>query len=221
MLYNFVIPYRNRPDSLSVLTDKLESILNNLGVTNHKIWVIEQTPGKLFNLGILCNCGFDLIKKTTSYKKEDIFVFYPVDWLPIPNVDFSPPKEKTIVWLCDPVKHWSFPTATMMANETFELINGWSDEFWGWGGDDFSQYLRACALVFNIERRQCSFTPNDSSDPRGVVDMSNTENNKKITDEMQNKGVDIWKSGYNTLKYKILSEKECASKNMKHIEVDI
>jgi len=41
-----------------------------------------------------------------------------------------------------------FGGAGSFSREHFELINGFSNKFWGWGGEDDDLYNRLCLLIF-------------------------------------------------------------------------
>ena len=145
-----VIPYRHRYDQLILFKSKIISYLKSKNI-DFEIIVIDQDDAKNFNRGKLLNIGFIEAKKM----KCDYVVFHDVDMIPI-DVDYS---------YCDYPVHLStnfiadgefnrivfdeyFGGVTLFPVDVFETINGYSNEYWGWGYED-NDLLDRCKQ-FNI-----------------------------------------------------------------------
>lgn len=140
-----IIPYRNREEQLNIFLKKITQYLENKEI-NHKIFVIHQDNGKMFNRGMLLNIGFKYALKN----KCDYVVFHDVDMLPV-DVDYSysdiplhlstnfhyfPNQNEKIVF------DEYFGGVTLFPTEVFQQINGYSNKYWGWGYEDDDLLLR-------------------------------------------------------------------------------
>lgn len=145
----FVIVDRDRTLQYDVLRSVLSGSHGVWSSTRRTLVHVEQTPGAPFNRGLLFNVGFllsnastrathvvfhdaDMIPESTMAYGGNVSTFYPVvqyatrasqfqHRLPYPNylggvVGFLP--------------------------EAYRRINGFSNKFWGWGGEDDDLYRR-------------------------------------------------------------------------------
>eukprot|EP00062_Callorhinchus_milii_P001798 gi/632937947/ref/XP_007901641.1/ PREDICTED: beta-1,4-galactosyltransferase 4 [Callorhinchus milii] len=134
-----VIPYRNREKHLLYLMEHLHPFLQRQ-LLDYGIYVINQAGNRVFNRAKLLNVGFLEALKEYNW---DCFIFHDVDL--VPENDFN-------LYLCDhEPKHLVvgrnstgyrlrykgyFGGATAMTTEQFKKVNGFSNEYWGWGGED-------------------------------------------------------------------------------------
>eukprot|EP01041_Mallomonas_annulata_P006369 gene6369-12876_t len=104
-----------------------------------RIYIIEQSnDNRKFNRGKLLNIGFDLACKDHA----QIFIFHDVDLIPsdellkhyttIP----SQPVHIARVWSRYSGNPDYFGGVVSFSKEQFRLINGFPNNFWGWGGED-------------------------------------------------------------------------------------
>jgi hypothetical protein len=146
MKHIFLIPYRNRKRHLDYyLENTLPLLLKHLD--DVKIVVIEQCNDKLFNRGILLNIGFEI------YKNENNAIFYTHD------VDLNPSEEmiisnykleindKEIISIYSDDK--TLGGIIAFNNNTFLKMNGFPNNFWGWGVED--KALQNRAEFYNIK----------------------------------------------------------------------
>lgn len=109
----------------------------------YEIFIIEQSVEKSFNRGKLLNVGY----KYAVEKGCDYFVFHDVDMLP-EDVDYSY-SEKPL-HLATHLQEHDYETTffdyfggvTMFTKEDFKTINGFSNEYWGWGFEDDDLLVR-------------------------------------------------------------------------------
>jgi glycosyltransferase involved in cell wall biosynthesis len=144
-----LIPYRNREENLSVFIPYFRNFMkNNFSDIEYEIVVVEQGNDKLFNKGILFNIGYLLTSGNTDY-----YVLHDVDQLPI-TADYSYNDEPchlcvnaleqgTDGVLKNPYvaeKYQHKGGAITVSREHYEMANGHSNMYWGWGliDDDFS-----------------------------------------------------------------------------------
>jgi hypothetical protein len=130
-----IVPYRDRRKQLDVFIPHMDSFFQNKGI-DYQIIVAEQRDDRPFNRGKLCNAVFDLIKDDFDY-----FCFHDVDLLPLTDdCDYSYVDKPThVAAIIDDVylPYEEFIGGVFLINkEHFEQINGFSDEYWGWGYED-------------------------------------------------------------------------------------
>jgi xylosylprotein 4-beta-galactosyltransferase len=132
-----IVPYRDRAEHLArflphMVTyferDKLDRAIA------YSIDVVEQLGDARFNRGALLNAGVRIARREADY-----FCFHDVDYLPI-WADYSyVPRPTRLVWHgLDPhTDYASFFGAVVAFNRgDFERINGYSNDYWGWGYED-------------------------------------------------------------------------------------
>ena len=149
-----IVPYRNnkfqnRDKQLEQFIEYYHNYIKNL-----TIYVIEQSEdGKKFNRGKLLNCGYEIAKKDTNY---DMYIFHDVDLI-------SPEElKKVYTYVSDIPIHiaslWKdkykyplfFGGIQSISSNTFKKINGYPNNFWGWGGEDDALYNRLIANNMSI-----------------------------------------------------------------------
>jgi hypothetical protein len=135
-----IVPYRNRETQLNRFLKHMEKYLTNY---TYQIFVIEQNDDKPFNRGKLLNVGY----KIACNHNCDYFVFHDVDMLPI-NVDYSytdkPLHLATHLQENDyEISFFDyFGGVTLFNKADFEKINGYSNEYLGWGFEDDDLLIR-------------------------------------------------------------------------------
>jgi hypothetical protein len=139
---SLIVPYRKRESHLRKFIPYMEDYLNKSNIP-FSIVVVEQNNGKPFNRGMLLNIGYDL-----STKDSDYFCFHDVDLIP-DDVDYSytehPVHLATNLSKDEFRDCWEyyFGGVTLFNKQDFININGYSNEYWGWGFED-DDLLRRC-----------------------------------------------------------------------------
>jgi len=127
-----IVPYRDRESHLEVFVPYMQEYLKEY---DYKIFVIEQSDSKPFNRGKLLNVGARIAIK----EGFDYFALHDVDMLPLKNVDYSYPE--TPIHLISKVDKEVpfidyFGGVTLFNVHDYKLVNGYSNEYWGWGFED-------------------------------------------------------------------------------------
>ncbi|KAL0821589.1 hypothetical protein ABMA28_005041 [Loxostege sticticalis] len=140
-----IVPYRGRDRNLAVFLYVMHPFLIEQGL-EYRIFVIEQSGNELFNRGRLLNVGFVEAQK---HGKWGCMVFHDVDLLPTTDkIKYTCPT-----WprhMCGSVlgrpetdKYKShFGGVTAMTPSHYEKVNGYSNWYWGWGGEDTDMFWR-------------------------------------------------------------------------------
>ncbi|BFZ24702.1 hypothetical protein BsWGS_27741 [Bradybaena similaris] len=146
-----IIPYRNREKHLQILLRNLHPILSRQQL-DYGIFVIDQAPPEKFNRAMLMNIGYVEAMKRYDYQCA---VFHDVDLVPENdrNIYSCPEMPRHMSAAIDKFKY-SLPYSNIyggvsaISRQHFEKVNGFSNMFFGWGGedDDMSKRIRAAGL---------------------------------------------------------------------------
>lgn len=120
------------------LTNEVE--LGNIG--DYHIYVIKQSgsyedDSKKFNRGMLLNIGMVL-----AHGRHNTFIFHDVDLLPSNSLaDYYTICPKEPIHIAGCWKRYNknpnyFGGIVSFDRKSFNLINGFPNDFWGWGGED-------------------------------------------------------------------------------------
>ncbi len=149
-----IIPYRNREEHLADFINHFNKLDNsNISESQLDVYIIEQNNEDKFNRGLLLNIGYLLARENTRY---DRYIFHDVDLFPsqfIYEVYFVDPK-KQIHYIIPKEEHkYNFENyfggVVGLSEEIVQKVNGYPNNFFGWGGEDDSLYNRITAN--NIE----------------------------------------------------------------------
>ncbi len=144
-----IIPYRNREKHLEEFTKYFQN-------ENFDVYVIEQMDNQKFNRGLLLNAGFHIASEKKDY---DYYIFHDVDSLP--NEDLLQSyyyNGSKIIHYASPYLGYKYTFGDFfggivgMTKETFIKINGYPNNFYGWGGEDDSLYNRVSLSGFDVYR---------------------------------------------------------------------
>ena len=133
-----IVPYRDREEHLAQFVPHMEKFLSNQDL-NFKIFIVEQGNNRPFNRGFLLNVGYSIAKE----QGFDYFCFHDIDMLPEDDsCDYSWVDKPT--HLASRLSKFNYRLAypeyfsgvTLFNKEHFEWINGYSNNYWGWGFED-------------------------------------------------------------------------------------
>ena len=213
-----IVPYRDRKKHLEQFVPYMEKVLDADEI-DYEIFVIEQADDKPFNRAKLLNVGF---KEADGF---DYFAFHDVDMLPVDS-DYSYPDGPTHLSSEVEQFNWGLPYegyfggVTLFDKESFLKINGYSNEYWGWGAEDDDVLHRCMLKDVDTYRKQCRYR--SLSHERNIDRILYNQNLMKLkefqsVEDAINK-IDL--DGISTLKYIKDREKRITSKT-KLIQVRI
>jgi glycosyl transferase family 7 (putative galactosyltransferase) len=167
-----IVPYRDRAEHLSQLLPHMAAYFSRDKIDKEipvTLAIVEQPAGLTFNRGLIKNIGFKALRD-----KFDYVCFHDVDYLPI-WADFRPPDLPTmLIWhgyesqVIDPsqpqMRVWfalekCFGAIILVRNEQFERVNGFSNQYWGWGEEDNDLRLRFERIGLKTQHRKGTFSP--------------------------------------------------------------
>ncbi|KAM9100494.1 beta-1,4-galactosyltransferase 1 isoform X2 [Sarcophilus harrisii] len=140
-----IIPFRNRDEHLRYWLYYLHPFLQRQQL-DYGIYVINQDGDETFNRAKLLNIGFQEALKEYDY---DCFVFSDVDLIPMDDRNtykcFEQPRHLSVSMdkfgFSLPYNQY-FGGVSALSKEQFLKINGFPNNYWGWGGEDDDIYNR-------------------------------------------------------------------------------
>ena len=119
--------------------------------------LLLQADSERFNRGKLINVGFVEALKDFAW---DCFIFHDVDLLPeddrnLYSCPLTNPRHMSVA-----VSNWNyklpypniFGGVVAINTKQFRMLNGFSNEFWGWGGEDDDMAARIKVANLKVER---------------------------------------------------------------------
>lgn len=178
-----IVPYRNRLEHLNKFVPHLNLFLKKHNIDS-SIYIIEQDDNKPFNRGKLLNIGFSLTQDSNDY-----FCFHDIDMLPI-EANYLQVNSPTHIATRVQQFNYSLPYheyfggVTLFDKQSFKKINGYSNEFWGWGAEDDDLRNRCANETIQLSRRICTFDslyhkPNGDTGG-GCVSEDTLKNRKRL-----------------------------------------
>lgn len=152
-----VIPYRDRQHHLKIFIPYIHNTLKQQNISLYNIIIVEQNIGDLFNRGLLCNIGFSMY-----YHDYDYVCFHDIDMIG-ENFDYTYIEIPTHLSAMDKkVKYREsyetyFGGVTLFPCKDFLYINGFSNNYWGWGAEDDDLKLRCDIMCIPTQRKKCKY----------------------------------------------------------------
>lgn len=170
MKLGIVVPYRDREAHFARFVPHVSAYFARDKVDknlDYRVLFVEQDHQKAFNRGALKNIGFALLENDVDY-----VCFHDIDYLPI-WADYSPVAKPTaIVWYgaqSRPVapgkshariehnlEHF-YGGAVLIDNDSFRAVDGYANDYWGWGFEDSDLKSRFDEKGISWDRRKGTF----------------------------------------------------------------
>jgi predicted glycosyltransferase involved in capsule biosynthesis len=212
---SIIVPFRNREEHLEQFLPTMEK-LDLLEDINFEILIIEQDEEKPFNRGKLLNVG---AKESDS----TYYCFHDVDMIPIVS-DYSSISSPT--HLAAEAEQFGyklpydgyFGGVTLFDRASFYKINGFSNDYWGWGAEDDDIMFRCKIRGVKTFRKNGRYK--SLSHEREIKQDLYSENLKKFfgfknSNSLQEIEELINSDGLDNLKYEILSDERISDKSRK------
>lgn len=207
-----LVPYRDREQHLKKFAPHMSSFLKSQGI-DYSIYIIEQLDDKPFNRAKLLNVGF-----LETKEEHDYFCFHDIDMLPS-NKDCDYSFIDGACRLSHFVSQFNFVPrppqefgggVVMINKESFENVNGFSNNYWGWGleDNDFSTRCRRKGVKIEFrEGRYFSLHHEPNGDTNGKPPSIHTINNRNYFKEIVN-SPDFFVSGLTNIEYEKIDQQE-------------
>ncbi|XP_042353913.1 beta-1,4-galactosyltransferase 2 [Plectropomus leopardus] len=150
-----IIPFRHRENHLKYWLHYLHPILRRQKI-DYGIYIINQLGEDTFNRAKLLNVGYTEALKEAEY---DCFIFSDVDLIPM--------DDRNLYHCYDQPRHFAiamdkfgfrlpyagyFGGVSGLSKKQFLKINGFPNEYWGWGGEDDDIYNRITLNGMKVSR---------------------------------------------------------------------
>jgi hypothetical protein len=219
-----IVPFRESNSKTKERTNQLLTFAKHYHnyIPNLEILIIEQSNDKRkFNRGALLNIGFELSKESVG----NTFIFH--------DVDLISPKSISALYCAYP-KHpihianlWTekytfsdfLGGIISFSKKDFQRINGFPNDFWGWGGEDDAMYNRLVSaripvLKVNGDEKIKGLEHTPQGESKETKNVSKTQG---ILRDLKS-----WrKNGLNNLKYDIVSVEYFEYPNIQKVIVEI
>ncbi|KAF7635639.1 hypothetical protein Mgra_00004882 [Meloidogyne graminicola] len=150
-----IVPYRDREHHLRIFLHNIHSFLRKQQI-DYGIFVIEQIMGQTFNRGKLINVGF---VEANRYYDWNCIIFHDVDLLPEDdrNLYTCPQQPRHMSVAVDKFSYrlpyyTIFGGAGALTKNQMTKVNGFSNDYWGWGGEDDDFSARISYAGYTISR---------------------------------------------------------------------
>lgn len=220
-----IIPVRDREQQLKEYLQHMIPIFKYQKI-DYKIYIVEQVSGKLFNKAKISNVGF--LESSKENKDIERYLFNDVDNYPL--------KKQTVKYKTDLryIHHLYGHLHCLggfftISKKNFKKMNGYSNDFWGWGGEDID--LKHRAMVHNIDINRNTFIKRtfDNSRNRLIKDPFGDRiknENYKDTCSVKKKYYlkdknNVYHDGLTTCNYTILKKKVSKDNKITHLLLDI
>ncbi|XP_005090485.2 beta-1,4-galactosyltransferase 7 [Aplysia californica] len=147
-----LVPFRDRFEELLEFAPFLGKFLERQKV-NHKIVIINQLDKYRFNRASLINAGFLHTRHDCDY-----IAMHDVDLLPMNDelsyaFPESGPFHVAAPWL-HPLYHYKTFVGgiLLLQSKHFEMLNGLSNKYWGWGREDDEFFVRMRKAKLQLSR---------------------------------------------------------------------
>ncbi|XP_065198130.1 beta-1,4-galactosyltransferase 2-like [Sycon ciliatum] len=142
-----IVPYRNRSRQLQKFASSLREFLRGQRIV-FEVFIVEQGFTSRFNRGALFNIGFvEMNRGRPADKQFQCIVLHDVDLIPVAKRNTYDCMQTTKVWAWQlssaiDVYNWGLPFETtaggvnMFISERYAQVNGFSNRYFGWGGED-------------------------------------------------------------------------------------
>ncbi|XP_068459290.1 beta-1,4-galactosyltransferase 2 [Clinocottus analis] len=150
-----IIPFRHRENHLKYWLHYIHPILRRQRI-DYGIYIINQLGEETFNRAKLLNVGYTETLKDGEY---DCFIFSDVDLIPM--------DDRNLYHCYDQPRHFAiamdkfgfrlpyagyFGGVSGLSKKQFLKINGFPNEYWGWGGEDDDIYNRITLNGMKVSR---------------------------------------------------------------------
>jgi glycosyl transferase family 7 (putative galactosyltransferase) len=178
-----VVPYRDRAKHLQQFVSHMRSYFSRDKLDKdipYRVLIVEQENGLPFNRGMLLNVGFLLGAEDSDYT-----CFHDVDYLPV-WADYSWAEGPTpILWYGAEQRPIApgrsnltithnldayFSGVLLVPNDQFKKVNGYANDYWGWGFEDIDLRARFIAAQIPQGRRKGTFVALDHDNQGFKID---------------------------------------------------
>ncbi len=216
-MHVIIIPYRDRAEHLQTLLPALQPHFANV---NALFMVVEQVDHKPFNRGKLFNCGVDLLKSQADAIHGPVtLVLHDVDLVP-EQADYHGITGPThLSKHCTQFTHGAprdcFGGVVAMPLEDFRRVNGFNNDYWGWGAedDDLRDRCRHHGLRINWREGRYRSLPHQTAQSKHDFYRTYQPNLDRLHANRTPATCEYASNGLNSLQYDLVKTEHIPSSN--------
>ncbi|XP_042885356.1 beta-1,4-galactosyltransferase 2-like isoform X2 [Penaeus japonicus] len=140
-----IVPFRDRQPQVGPFLYHMHNFLQRQQL-NYSIYIVEQEGTELFNRARLLNVGYLEALREGPF---DCYAFHDIDMLPEDDRHLyhcsEQPRHLAVAASnhnYNLVYNKYFGGACLMTQDHLARVNGWSNIYWGWGGEDDDMWRR-------------------------------------------------------------------------------
>ncbi|XP_065180563.1 beta-1,4-N-acetylgalactosaminyltransferase bre-4-like [Sycon ciliatum] len=161
-----VVPFRNRYEQLKQFAPAINAFLAKQDII-FKVFIVEQLGKAKFNRGALLNIGFlEANSGRTAADRFDCMTIHDIDLIPLVSANSYDCKKAPLqkAWQLSSaidMYNWDLPQmadggVNLLPSDVYWSANGFSNRFYGWGGEDNDLKTRLQAIRTDFVRRDKS-----------------------------------------------------------------
>ncbi|XP_076074124.1 beta-1,4-N-acetylgalactosaminyltransferase bre-4-like isoform X2 [Mytilus galloprovincialis] len=193
-----IVPFRDREIHLKIFLNNLHPILQRQQI-EYGIYVVDLDLKVQFNRALLLNVG---VLESLRLHDYQCFIFHDVDLLPENdnNLYTCPDNPRHMSVAVNRLKYKLpydkiFGGVAAISKEDFLKVNGYSNRYFGWGGEDDDMFNRINAMNLTITRYHPGIARYI------MLPHAKQEENLARFDILKSGKVTFMRDGINTLKY--------------------
>ena len=215
---SIVVPYRDRSEQLFIFLQYMHWFLQ-MQLLDYHIYIVEQSIKNEFNRAFLFNVGYIEAQKTNE---SPCFIFHDVDLLPenLGNLYVCTTCPRHMSSAVNTMRytlmyHSLFGGVVAILSHQFDVVNGFPNRYFGWGGEDDDMSLR----VVNKNLMICRFPPLISR--YTMLPHKHSKPNEERLNLLERGREDQETDGLNSIagKYVILGKQERLRHTILHVEI--
>ncbi|CAH2092733.1 unnamed protein product [Euphydryas editha] len=199
-----IVPYRDRQQHLAIFLNHMHPFLMKQQI-QYGIFIIEQQGTSDFNRAKLMNVGFVESQKLKTGGWQ-CFIFHDIDLLPLDTRNmYSCPRQPRHMSAAIDKLQFKLPYEDLFGGvsaltlEQFTKVNGFSNKYWGWGGEDDDMSYRLRKMNYHIARYKMSIAR------YAMLDHKKSAPNPKRYQLLSQTSKTFHKDGLSTLEYEVVS----------------
>jgi predicted glycosyltransferase involved in capsule biosynthesis len=212
-----LVPYRDREIDMKYFLENSFPLLKK-NIENLKIVIVEQENGKSFNRGITINIGFQEMEKESNGVVNNYFT-HDIDVNPFEHTIkeiYNKPIDDGLVMGIYTSQCNTLGGIIKFNSNTFKKINGFANNFWGWGCED--KDLQNRVELYNIKIIK-NILKNTEKAKKYFKVFDNYERDRRFYNKYNSFVYNKWKSikknekekyvienGLSTLKYEVVEK---------------
>lgn len=205
-----IIPYRDRLDNFKIFLTNINRLLIHQNIT-YGIYTVEPLTNLTFNRGILMNIGYVESLKDSN-NTWNCFLFHDVDMIPEDFRNLYKCENDLPVQYAIAVSKFGYSTSgyfshyfggiTAFTREQYRRINGFSNNYFGWGAEDDDLLYRTHNIYKRHHRRPGHINRYTSLDHKGqsVINEQRFSQLNEAAGKYNKIGIS---EGLSNLKYKV------------------